>query len=101
MPDKRFAEIKIFHLFCRKYLNLETHVKWDASCSRWGAALEQLTVDGGKPIGFVSRFLNSCGERYRVKKVESLGVVRTRIIGKYRPTTTFFSSKTAPFKQIL
>ena len=41
---------------------LETRVKCDASRSGLGAALEQLTVDGWKPIAFASRFLNSCEE---------------------------------------
>ena len=36
---------------------LETRVKCDASRSGLGAALEQLTVDGWKPIAFTSRFL--------------------------------------------
>ena len=39
-------------------LQLETRVKCDAPCSGRGAALEQLTVDGWKPIAFKSRFLN-------------------------------------------
>ena len=37
---------------------LEKRVKCDASRSGLGAALEQLTVDGWKPIAFMSRFLN-------------------------------------------
>ena len=48
-------------------------MKCDASRSGLGAALEQLTVDGWKPIAFTSRFLNSCEERYSVN--ELLGVV--------------------------
>ena len=39
---------------------LETGVKCVASRSGLGAALEQLTVDGWKPIAFTSRFLNPC-----------------------------------------
>ena len=54
---------------------LETRVKCDASRSGLGAALEQLTVDGWKPIAFTSRFLNSCEERYSVNELELLGVV--------------------------
>ena len=54
---------------------LETRVKCDASRSGLGAALEQLTVDGWKPIAFASRFLNSCEERYSVNELELLGVV--------------------------
>ena len=54
---------------------LETRVKCDASRSGRGAALEQLTVDGWKPIIFKSRFLNSCEERYSVNELELLGVV--------------------------
>ena len=40
-----------------------------------GAALEQLTVEGWKPIAFASRFLNSCEERYSVNELEILCVV--------------------------
>ena len=54
---------------------LETRVKCNASRSGLGAALEQLTVDGWKPIAFASRFLNSCEERYSVNELELLGVV--------------------------
>ena len=54
---------------------LETRVKCDASRSGLGAALEQLTVDGWKPIAFASRFLNPCEERYSVIELELLGVV--------------------------
>ena len=39
------------------------------------AALEQLTVDGWKPICFASRFLNSTEERYSINELELLGVV--------------------------
>ena len=54
---------------------LKTRVKCDASRSSLGAALEQLTVDGWKPIAYTSRFLNSCEERYSVNELELLGVV--------------------------
>ena len=40
-----------------------------------GAPLEQLTVDGWKPISFASRFLNSNEERYSINELELLGVV--------------------------
>ena len=40
-----------------------------------GAALEQLTVDGWKPISFASRFLNSSEERYSINELKLLGVV--------------------------
>ena len=40
-----------------------------------GAALEQLTVDGWKPISFALRFLNSSEERYSINELELLGVV--------------------------
>ena len=50
-------------------------MKCDASRSGLGAALEQLTVDGWKPIAYTSRFLNSCEERYSVNELELLGVV--------------------------
>ena len=51
---------------------LETRIKCDASRSGLGAALEQLTVNGWKPISFASRFLNSNEERYSINE---LGVV--------------------------
>ena len=54
---------------------LETRTKCDASRSGLGAALEQLTVDGWKPISFASRFLNSSEERYSIKDFELLEVV--------------------------
>ena len=54
---------------------LETRIKCDASRSRLGAALEQLTVDGWKPISFASRFLNSSEERYSINDLELPGVV--------------------------
>ena len=54
---------------------LETHMKCDASRSGLGAALEQLTVDGWKPLAFASQCLNSGEERYRVNELELLGVV--------------------------
>ena len=54
---------------------LETRIKCDASRSRLGAALEQLTVDGWKLISFASRFLNSSEERYSINALELLGVV--------------------------
>ena len=54
---------------------LETRIKCDASRSGLGAALEQLTVDGWKPISFASRFLNSSEERYSINELERLGVV--------------------------
>ena len=53
----------------------ETRIKCDASRSGLGAALEQLTVDGWKPISFASRFLNSSEERYSINELELLGVV--------------------------
>ena len=54
---------------------LETPVKCDASRYGHGAALEQLTVDGWKPIAFISRFMYSCEERYSVNELELLGVI--------------------------
>ena len=56
-------------------LHLETRVKCDESRSGLGAALEQLTVDGWKPIAFTSRFLNPCKKRFSVNELELLGVV--------------------------
>ena len=74
-----FQEIKtrIANATANSHYNpqLETRVNCDASRSGLGAALEQLTVDGWKPIAFASRFLNSCEERYSVKELELLGVV--------------------------
>ena len=55
--------------------NLEIRIKCNASRSGLGTALEQLTVDGWKPIAFVSQFLNSCEERYSLNELELLGVV--------------------------
>ena len=50
-------------------------MKCDASRSGLGAALEQLTVDGWKPISFASRFLNSSEERYSINELELLGLL--------------------------
>ena len=77
--EKCFKEIKtrIENATANSHYNpqLETRVNCDASRSGLGAALEQLTVDGWKPIAFRSRFLNSCEERYSVNELELLGVV--------------------------
>ena len=54
---------------------LETRIKCDASRSGLGAALEQLTVDGWKPVSFASRFVNSNEERYSINELDFLGVV--------------------------
>ena len=54
---------------------LDVRVKCDASRSGLGAALEQNTPDGWKPIAFASRFLNSTEERYSVNELELLGIV--------------------------
>ena len=54
---------------------LKTRVKYGASRSGLGAALEQLTADGWKLVGLTSRFLNSSEERYSVNESELLGVV--------------------------
>ena len=74
-----FIEIKncIANATANNHYNpqLETRVKCDTSRSGLGAALDQLTVDGWKPIAFASRFLNSCEERYSVNELELLGVV--------------------------
>ena len=56
-------------------LQLETRVKFDAFRYGLGAALEQLTIDGWRPIAFASRFLTSCEERYGVNELVFLGVV--------------------------
>ena len=54
---------------------LDVRVKCDASRSGLGAALEQNTPDGWKPISFASQFLNSTEERYSVNVLELLGIV--------------------------
>ena len=54
---------------------LDVRVKCDASRSGLGAALEQNTSDGWKPIAFASRFLKSTEERYSVNELELLGIV--------------------------
>ena len=54
---------------------MDVRVKCDASRSGLGAALEQNTPDGWKPIAFASRFLNSTEERYSVNELELLGIV--------------------------
>ena len=54
---------------------LQTRVKCDAARSGLGTALEQLTVDGWKPVAFTSQFLNSCEEQYNVNELELLGVL--------------------------
>ena len=77
--EKCFNEIKdpIANATANSHYNLqrETRIKCDASRSSLGTALEQITVDGWKPIAFASRFLNSCDGRYSVNKLELLGVV--------------------------
>ena len=54
---------------------LDVRVICDASRSGLGAALEQNTPEGWKPIAFASRFLNSTEERYSVNESELLGIV--------------------------
>ena len=77
--ENSFSEIKnrIANATANSHYNpqLETRVKCDATRSGLGTALEQLTLDGWKPIAFTSRFLNSCEERYSVNELELLGVV--------------------------
>ena len=51
---------------------LETRIKCDASHSGLGAALEQLTVNGWKPIFFASRCLNSNEKRYSINDLNFL-----------------------------
>ena len=48
----------------------DVRVKCDASRSGLGAALEQKTPEGWKPIAFASRFLNSTEESYSVNELE-------------------------------
>ena len=77
--EKCFNEIKdrIANATANSHNNpqLETRIKCDALRTGLGTALEQLTVDGWKPIAFASRFLNSCEERYSRNEHELLGVV--------------------------
>ena len=54
---------------------METRVKCNASRCGLVAALEQLTVDGWKPIAFTSRFLNSCEQGYSVNELDFTEVV--------------------------
>ena len=54
---------------------LDVRLKWDASRSGLGAALEQNRPEGWKPIAFASRFLNPTEERYSVNELELLGIV--------------------------
>ena len=54
---------------------LDIRVKCDASSSGLGAALEQNTPEGWKPIAFALRFLNSTEERYSVKELKRLRIV--------------------------
>ena len=54
---------------------LDVRVKCNASRSGLGAALEQKTPEGWKPIAFASRFLNTTEERYSVNELELLGIV--------------------------
>ena len=58
---------------------IETRIKCDPSRSGLEAALEELTVDGWKPIAFAPRFFNSNEERYSINEVVWSGLVR-RII---------------------
>ena len=76
---------KLFHLVKERIANstensqynpkLDVRDKCDASRSGLGAALEQHTPEGWKPIAFASRFLNSTEERYSVNELELLGIV--------------------------
>ena len=82
---KKICEIRHFDLIKEKIANstenshynpkLDVRVKCDASRSGLGAALEQNTPDGWKPIAFASRFLYSTEERYSVNELELLGIV--------------------------
>ena len=47
----------------------------DASFSSPGAELEQLIVDGWKPISFASRVLNIKKEEYSINELGLVGVV--------------------------
>ena len=54
---------------------LDVRVKCDASRCGFGAALEQNTSDGWKPVAFALQFQNSTEERYSVNELELLGIV--------------------------
>ena len=72
-------QIKHFQLIKEKIANstqnshynpkLDVRVKSDASLFGLGAALEQNTHEGWKPIAFASSFLNSTEERYSVNEL--------------------------------
>ena len=64
---------------------VKTRIKCDASSSGLGSALEQLTVNGWKPVSFASRFLNSNEKRYSINQLELLGVVWSREFFKKLP----------------
>ena len=55
--------------------HLETRIKYDASWSGLGAALEQRSPKGLHTFAFASRFLNSNEERYSFNELELLVVV--------------------------
>ena len=54
---------------------IDVRVKCDISSSGLGAALEQNTPEGRKPIALASRFLNPTEECYSVIELELLGTV--------------------------
>ena len=75
---------------------LDVRVKYDASRSGLGAALEQNTPDGCKPIAFMSRFLNSTEECYSVNELDLLGIVCSVDYFKYYLYGKKFSSSKRP-----
>ena len=79
---------------CHYNPKLDVRWKGDASRSRFGAALEQTTSDGWKPIAFASRFLNPTEERYSVKELDLLIVVWSIDFFKYYFHGKDFSVKT-------
>ena len=55
--------------------NRETRIVCDASRDGIGAALEQEIPDGWAAVAYVSRFLNTCENKYSVNELELLAAV--------------------------
>ena len=60
---------------CHYSPQLGKRVKCDVPRFGLGAAIEQMTVNGWKPIAIISRFMNSCKERHSVNDYELLCAV--------------------------
>ena len=70
---------------------MDVRVKCDASRSGLGAALEQNTSDGWKPIAFASQFLNSTEELYSVNELEQYFITSIDRYSKY-PTAEILNN---------